>query len=95
MESPTVVSLGYRQAARREFLHVDDLAEAAVFLTQHYSGEDIVNVGTGTDLSIHELAQKIAVAAGYTGELKFDSGKPDGTPRKLLDVGRDPCHWLA
>ena len=71
---------------RREFLHVDDLADALVFLAENYSGEQIVNVGTGEDLTIRELAGKIAAVTGFSGTLAFDPGKPDGTPRKLLDV---------
>jgi len=73
---------------RREFLHVDDLADAAVFLMKEYDDEQIVNVGTGEDLTIRELAQMIAEVVGYHGELRFDTTKPDGTPRKLLDVSR-------
>jgi GDP-L-fucose synthase len=71
---------------RREFLHVDDLADALVFLAEHYSGEQIVNIGTGEDLTIRELAGKIADVVGFRGGLTFDATKPDGTPRKLLDV---------
>jgi len=73
---------------RREFLHVDDLADACVFLLRHYSGEAPINVGCGADLSIAELAGLIAEVVGYQGELAFDPSKPDGTPRKLLDVSR-------
>ncbi len=73
---------------RREFLHVDDLADACLFLMQHYEGEEIVNVGVGEDISIGELAELIRQAVGYTGAVVFDTTKPDGTPRKLLDVGR-------
>lgn len=73
---------------RREFLHVDDLADALVHLLQRYSGESHVNVGTGTDLSIAELAALIARVVGYGGEFRYDASKPDGTPRKLLDVSR-------
>jgi GDP-L-fucose synthase len=73
---------------RREFLHVDDLAEAILYLLQHYDGEPIVNVGMGEDLTIRELAQTIMSVIGYSGELNFDHSKPDGTPRKLLDVSR-------
>jgi GDP-L-fucose synthase len=73
---------------RREFLHVDDLADACVFLLQNYSGEQHVNVGCGEDLTIRELAETIAEVVGYPGRLAFDTGKPDGTPRKLLDVTR-------
>jgi GDP-L-fucose synthase len=73
---------------RREFLYVDDLADAVVFLTQHYSGAGPVNVGVGTDITIRELAELMGTVIGYRGELVFDTSKPDGTPRKLLDVGR-------
>jgi GDP-L-fucose synthase len=73
---------------RREFLHVDDLAEAAVFLMRNYSGEDIVNVGVGDDLSILALAQLVARVVGFEGAIETDPAKPDGTPRKLLDVSR-------
>jgi GDP-L-fucose synthase len=73
---------------RREFLHVDDLADAVLFLLQNYDGEPIVNVGWGEDLTIRELAETVMSAIGYTGTLTFDHSKPDGTPRKLLDVSR-------
>jgi GDP-L-fucose synthase len=73
---------------RREFLHVDDLADAAVFLMIEYDSAEIINVGTGIDVTIRELAEMIGRAAGYTGSIAFDSSKPDGTPRKLLDVSR-------
>lgn len=73
---------------RREFLHVDDLADAAVFLMQNYDAPGILNVGVGEDISIRELAELICDVVGFKGELIFDSSKPDGTPRKLLDVSR-------
>ena len=73
---------------RREFLHVDDMAHAAIFLMQCYDGAEIVNVGVGKDISIRELAELVGRVVGYEGELRFDSSKPDGTPRKLLDVSR-------
>ena len=73
---------------RREFLHVDDLADACVFLLTRYSGEQHVNVGYGDDLSIAELARLVCRAVGFTGELVFDRSKPDGTPRKLMDSSR-------
>jgi GDP-L-fucose synthase len=72
----------------REFLHVDDLASASVFLMQNYNEPEIVNVGAGEDLTISELAQIVARVTGYTGKIVFDPTRPDGTPRKLLDVGR-------
>ena len=73
---------------RREFLYVDDLAEALVFLMERYDEPDIINVGTGTDVSISELAQLVREVVGYSGRVSYDSSKPDGAPRKLLDVSR-------
>ena len=73
---------------RREFLHVDDLADACVYLMRDYSSPDIVNVGWGRDISIAELAELIRKIVGYDGDIQFDSSKPDGTPRKLLDTAR-------
>jgi GDP-L-fucose synthase len=73
---------------RREFLHVDDLADAVVYLLQNYDGESIVNVGWGEDVTIRELAEIVMSVIGYSGELTLDPSKPDGTPRKLLDVSR-------
>jgi GDP-L-fucose synthase len=71
---------------RREFLHVDDLAAATIHLMEHYDEAEIVNVGTGQDVTIRELAELVKDVVGYEGGLIFDSGKPDGTPRKALDV---------
>ena len=73
---------------RREFLHVDDLADACVFLMQHYDAEEPINVGVGADLTLAELAAAIARVVGYQGRLLFDPSKPDGTPRKLLDTNK-------
>jgi GDP-L-fucose synthase len=73
---------------RREFLHVDDCAEACVFLMNNYSDSQIINVGTGNDLTIAEVATLIAGITGYKGEMRWDTSKPDGTPRKLLDTTR-------
>ena len=73
---------------RREFLHVDDLADACVFLMQHYSSPDIVNIGWGEDVTILELAEMVKGVIGFEGDIVFDSSKPDGTPRKLLDTSR-------
>jgi len=73
---------------RREFLHVDDCADAQVFLMKHYSGADHLNIGVGHDVTIAELARLICRVVGFEGELRFDPSKPDGTPRKLLDVSR-------
>jgi GDP-L-fucose synthase len=75
-------------APRREFLHVDDLAAACLFLMEHYQESDIINVGVGRDLSIRELAELIAAVTGFKGRISFDPSQPDGTPRKLLDVSR-------
>ena len=75
-------------APRREFLHVDDLAEAAVFLMRHYDDPQIVNVGSGEEVTIRELAEMVQQVTGYQGRIAFDSSKPDGTPRKLLDTSR-------
>lgn len=73
---------------RREFMHVDDAARALVFLMQHYSAAEIVNVGTGQDCSITELAQQIAQVVGYTGTFVYDLSKPDGTPQKRTDIAK-------
>ena len=72
----------------REFLYVDDLAEASLFLLENYDGDQQVNVGVGEDLSIKELASLVASEVGYQGEIEWDTSKPDGTPRKLLDVSK-------
>lgn len=73
---------------RREFLYVDDMADACVYLMENYDGLEHINIGTGKDLTIKELAETIGEVVGYKGELKFDTSKPDGTPQKLLDVSR-------
>jgi GDP-L-fucose synthase len=81
---------------RRELLHCDDLADAAVFLMERYSEEEPINVGVGSDISIRELAQTIARHVGYRGHIEFDRSKPDGTPQKLLDVSRlESLGWFA
>jgi GDP-L-fucose synthase len=81
---------------RREFLHVDDLAAASLFLLEHYDSPDIINVGVGEDLTIRELAEIVTRVVGYEGEVVQDSSKPDGTPRKLLDVSRiNDLGWKA
>ncbi|MGE3335560.1 MAG: GDP-L-fucose synthase family protein [Rhodospirillaceae bacterium] len=81
---------------RREFLHVDDMADACVFLMKTYSDEKFVNIGVGTDVTIRELAALIAEVVGFKGALSFDSTKPDGPPRKLLDVSRlNALGWKA
>ena len=88
LERAPSVTLWGTGMARREFLHVDDLADACVFLMNTYESLDIINIGTGEDITIKELAQTIQKIVGYGGELAFDTSKPDGTPRKLLDVSR-------
>jgi GDP-L-fucose synthase len=81
---------------RREFMHVDDLADAAVFLMLHYDQPDIINVGVGTDVTIRELAELICRVTRFEGRLSFDASKPDGTPQKLLDVSRlSSLGWRA
>jgi GDP-L-fucose synthase len=85
--APTVTVWG-TGTPRREFLHVDDLADATVVTLQRYSGEEHLNVGCGEDISIRELAELIGDVVGYEGELVFDTSKPDGMARKLLDVSR-------
>lgn len=72
----------------REFLHVDDMADGCIFLMENYDGEEHVNIGTGKELTIGELVQMIKEVVGYDGELRFNTDKPDGTPRKLLDVSK-------
>jgi len=81
---------------RREFLYVDDLADACVFALEHYSDTGFLNVGTGTDLSIAEFARLVADVVGYRGELRYDLTRPDGTPQKLLDVSKlSALGWRA
>lgn len=81
---------------RREFLYVDDMADACVFLMEHYSGAEFLNIGTGEDITIRELAHMIQNIIGYEGKLQFDESKPDGTPRKLLDVSKiESLGWRA
>jgi GDP-L-fucose synthase len=81
---------------RREFLHVDDLADACFFLMKEYNSREIINVGTGVDLSIKDLAMLIKKCVGYVGDLNFNSEQPDGTPRKLLDTSKiNNMGWTA
>jgi GDP-L-fucose synthase len=75
-------------APRREFLYVDDLADACVHLMKNYSGDRLINIGTGEDIAIAEFARVVAATVGYSGAISFDPTRPDGTPRKLLDVSR-------
>jgi GDP-L-fucose synthase len=88
LRGDTSVTVWGSGTPRREFLHVDDLADACLFLLQHYDDENLVNVGCGADLSIGELARMIGSVVGFRGDIVFDTSKPDGTPRKLLDVSR-------
>jgi GDP-L-fucose synthase len=83
--APEVTNWG-TGAPRRELLHVDDLASASLFLLEHYDEPNHVNVGTGIDHSIKEIAEMVASAVGYAGETRWDTSKPDGTPRKLLNI---------
>jgi GDP-L-fucose synthase len=85
--APKVILWG-SGAPRREFLHVDDLAEACLFLIREYEGVDLVNVGWGRDIPIRELAELVRSVVGYSGAIEWDTSRPDGTPRKLLDVSR-------
>lgn len=94
-KSPSVTLWG-TGSPMREFLHVDDLAEACVHLMHDYNGSEWVNVGTGSDLSIKELAEMICSIVGYEGALNWDNSKPDGTPRKLLNVDKiNALGWTA
>ena len=90
------VSIWGTGTPRREFLHVDDLADACYFLLQNYNEKGLVNIGCGTDVSIKELAEMICKQIGYEGSLCFDNSKPDGTPRKLMDVTKiNQLGWTA
>ncbi|HXX53848.1 MAG TPA: NAD-dependent epimerase/dehydratase family protein, partial [Thermodesulfovibrionales bacterium] len=81
---------------RREFLYIDDIADACVFLMKRYDGSEIINIGVGEDISIAELATLIQEIVGYEGNIIYDASKPDGTPRKLLDVSRlHSLGWIA
>jgi GDP-L-fucose synthase len=80
------VSIWGTGTPRREFLFADDLADACVFLMQRYSGEEMVNIGIGEDMTIAEFARSVAEVVGFKGELVYDTSRPDGTPRKLVDT---------
>ena len=88
LQSTPVVEVWGTGTPRREFLHVEDLADAALYLMRHYDEELHINVGVGNDISIRELAELIQAITGYQGKIVWDKTKPDGTPRKLLDVSR-------
>lgn len=92
---PTVTIWG-SGTPRREFLHVDDLAEACLYLMENYNEKGLVNIGTGVDVTILELAQMVKEITGYAGEIVLDASKPDGTPRKLMDVSKiNSFGWKA
>ena len=94
-QSPSVTIWG-TGTPKREFLYIDDLADACVFLMNNYDAAGIVNIGVGDDISINELAHLVKRIMGYSGEIVYDSSKPDGTPRKLLDVSRlNSLGWKA
>ena len=94
-DEPEVIVWG-SGTPRREFLHADDMADACVFLMKNYNEEGLINIGVGEDLSIKELAEIIKEITGYKGNIVFDSSKPDGTPRKLMDVSKLSSHgWQA
>jgi len=81
---------------RREFLYVDDFADACVFVLKNYSSPEFLNIGVGRDVSIAEFAQTVADVVGYRGKITYDASKPDGTPRKLVDVSRlSALGWKA
>ena len=88
LRNDPVVSVWGTGTPRREFLHVDDMADAVLYLLQQYDAEPIVNIGWGKDVTIRELAELVMSIVGFKGKLTFDSAKPDGTPRKLLDTER-------
>ena len=91
-----VVTIWGTGKPRREFLHVDDLANASLFLMAHYESEEIINVGVGKDIGIRELAEIVRDVVEYAGEIHFDPSKPDGTPQKLLDISRlEALGWKA
>ncbi len=87
-QEPRTVTVWGTGTPRREFLHVDDMADVCLFLMDNYDEGEILNIGTGQDISIKELAELIAEEVKYEGAIEFDSSKPDGTPRKLLDVSK-------
>jgi len=95
-DGATTVTIWGTGSPRREFLHVDDLADACYFLLQNYNEQGLVNIGCGTDISIKELAELIVAEVRYEGKLEFDSTKPDGTPRKLMDTSKiNKLGWQA
>jgi GDP-L-fucose synthase len=96
MNSLPAVRLWGTGKALREFIHVDDMADASLFLLEHYDDGEIVNIGVGKDISIADLADIVKDVVGYGGRIEYDSSKPDGTPRKLVDVTRiNGLGWSA
>ena len=96
VENKPFVEVWGTGSPRREFLHVDDLADACLFLMENYNEPGFVNVGTGVDVTIKELAEMIRDIVGYEGEIQWDTSKPDGTPRKLMDVSKlDGMNWQS
>ena len=96
LENKPFVEVWGTGSPRREFLHVDDLADACLFLMEHYNESGFVNVGTGVDVTIKELAEMIKGIVGYEGKIQWDTSKPDGTPRKLMDVsGLKEVGWAS
>jgi GDP-L-fucose synthase len=87
-KSATSISLWGTGKAYREFLHVDDLAQACLFLMENYNSPELINIGCGHDITIRDLAELIGIVTGFTGQIEWDATKPDGTPRKLLDVSK-------
>ncbi|MSY82975.1 MAG: NAD-dependent epimerase/dehydratase family protein, partial [Actinobacteria bacterium] len=87
-QSGDAVQLWGTGSPKREFLHVDDLAKAVAVLLEKYNSDSHINIGSGEDVTIKDLATSIAMATGFTGEIKWDATKPDGTPRKVMDVSR-------
>lgn len=96
VHSKPAVTLWGTGTPLREFLHVDDMADASLFLLEHYDGEEIVNIGVGEDIAIAELALIVRDVVGYSGNIEYDASKPDGTPRKLVDVAKiNGLGWSA
>lgn len=94
MEGNNVVTVWGSGTPRREFLHVDDLADACLFIMKHYDENEMINIGVGKDITISELSALIKQIVEFNGEIRYDNSKPDGTPRKLLDVSRlDALGW--
>jgi len=96
LSGASAVTIWGTGAPRREFLHVDDLADACVHVMAHHDGDELVNIGCGEDITIADVARMVGEVVGFSGTLEFDTSKPDGTPRKLLDVSRlSKLGWRA